>query len=549
MIRLLLVLLVGLMCVPGCWEVDLSANDRAAEENRAQVGRQDRGQGTGDWARVPTGEGEDASAWEYLLAYDSVVLSPNGQWVFSGVPVPGPGLGYDAPGLMLCAKHLETGQQRCMPELMDIKRIGFSQSGDWAFVLSKGGCELHELNLNHLDPQLDMPVVTQSHPLVGGCADAIDVSMDGRFVVTSNVPTSDITEAFWHLLGCVGSRCNLSIIDRDAETMHAVTMPHPPRDIDFSPFRNELIITSSTHLEDGAPEAYLDFVALETAAIIDTVSFPNCADELVLQPGGHLGLMAPVSCQHGGPTLNLGRRGKETGVAECSMGSGAFDPISVLDLDERQFITNLPGYGPVDISPDGKTAIGFTRKHDMEIFWDFIQEEPVGLITVDLTTLDWNVIEYGNREPAYWIAPDAVSVYTYEDGLVCDDNDDDPCTLGDNCEPIPSHAAHISLLTGVKTPLSDDSIHLKNFVVTTDGLNIIALQSDRVVQLATGATHVSTVVLDFDGHNRMAVRPQNDYLLVGKQHVASYDLVGLEDYQHFFTSGFSPIEANDSSTP
>ena len=43
-------------------------------------------------------------------------------------------------------------QQRCIPELMDVKRIGFSASGDWAFVLSKGGCTLHELDLNNLDP-------------------------------------------------------------------------------------------------------------------------------------------------------------------------------------------------------------------------------------------------------------------------------------------------------------------------------------------------------------------------------------------------------------
>jgi hypothetical protein len=434
-----------------------------------------------------------------------------------------------------------------MPQALNVKRIGFSPDGLLAFALSETGGSVYELHLPTLLEEGGQNPIQATYQLPQSGFTAIDISPDGRYVVASNVPTSDALEALWNILPCIGSQCLLNVIDRELANTTSLSLSTAPRDLDFSPYRSELLVTTSTHLDNGSSQATVHFIELPSVSIVASTAFPNCADELVLQPDGPLALLAPVSCNSDGPGTMFGRRGRDSGIIECATSGGSFDPISVLNLDTREFITNLPGYGPVDISPDGKMAVGFTRKQDMEQFWSYPQALPVGLIKVDLDTLDWNVIEYGHREPAYWIAPDALSLYTYEDGLICEDTDGNPCTLSNQCTEVPSNAARISLETGQRVPMSDDSIQLKHFIVTPDGTTIISLQNDSIARFTTGSTEVETLDLMPKSHNRLGVRPQNDYILVGKKNAAEYDLVDLTSYQHFHTITFTtPASPSDS---
>ena len=529
-------LILALAFLPGC--LDFEANDRSAEENQETGGWQDRGQNPGSWNRSKDLEGTPGDSWEYQVHYESVIISPDGQWLFTSLPLPGPDKGFTTPGVALCAKHLTTGKQHCMPTALNVRRIGFSPDGLYAFALSETGGSVHELHLPTLLEAGGQSPIKATYQLPQSGFTAIDISPDGRYVVASNVPTTDAFEALWNILPCIGSQCILNVIDRERTSTKSLTLNTAPRDLDFSPFRDELLITTSTHLDNGTPQATVHFIELPSVSIVASPAFPNCADELVLQPDGALALLAPISCNTDGPATTFGRRGSDSGIIECATSGDSYDPISVLNLDTRDFITNLPGYGPVDISPDGKTAVGFTRKQDMEDFWSYPQALPVGLIKVDLDTLDWSIIEYGNREPAYWIAPDAVTLYTYEDGLICEDTDGDPCTLSNRCTEVPANASRISLETGQRVPMSDDSIQLKHFVVTPDGQTIISLQEDAIASFTTGSTEVDTLDLTLEAHNRLGVRPQNDYLLVGKRNAAEYDLVDLTTFNLFHTVAF-----------
>ncbi len=116
------------------------------------------------------------------------------------------------------------------------------------------------------------------------------------------------------------------------------------------------------------------------------IEVPNCASKLVISPVDDLALLAPTSCQK--------------------------DPVSVIDLDRGEFVQNLPGFGPVAFSPDGKTAVAFGRQADLATF-GITTEAPYSLLFIEMTDRTIETLELGDSLPIYQLTPDGEVVLIF----------------------------------------------------------------------------------------------------------------------------------------
>lgn len=499
----ILVTLIALCLAPACnFELD-----RAADENEEVTGRQDRGRDPGWWGVDPAdpSDGEDPE-WSYKLVYSDVILSPDGKLLLAMTPVPGPDNGWDEPGLVLVVQRLPAGRRFVIPELMNLKRINFSPDGAFAYALHEDGKTVSRLDLTLMQSQLI------------GAFDApfsvLDVSPDGRFLIGSNLPTNDWTEYFAifdmdcdpPFLPSDHSRCQLGVIDTATGDSRVRDLPQPLRDLDYSPVHaGEALLTSWTWDADGMPEATLAFLDIESDQLVTAVHFPNCADELKLQPGGKLALLAPTICR--------------------TRQEASADPISVLDLEARTFITNLPGFGPVDISADGSRAVGFTRQGDMAAQWDYEQEAKVGLIVVKLPSLAWKVIDYGDQEPNYLLTGETGRfLYTHHtSGTKCwwDDNGDW------RCEPAEDGLSLFDLETSSRIEVEGPEAGLDRFVLANDGQTLFLLDNGTLVRLEVGSAVAQPMPLS-PAPDLMNIRPQNDFLVMGMNDSPSFFFVPVD---------------------
>lgn len=116
------------------------------------------------------------------------------------------------------------------------------------------------------------------------------------------------------------------------------------------------------------------------------ITIPNCASRLNLSPDGRLGMLAPTFC--------------------------AKDPVSVIDIANRRFVENLPGFGPVAFSPDGDYAVAFGRQDDLATF-GIASETPYSLLFISTADLSLEVLDLGADLPTYTITPDGEVVLIY----------------------------------------------------------------------------------------------------------------------------------------
>lgn len=522
-------LILALMMVPGCFTFE--GVDRGADENQEVAGRQERGRDPGSFSvttqQDATGrdgvlDGGDTVGdleWIYTLSYTDVILSPDGHLILGMAPVPGPDEGWDEPGLVLVTHDIAAGVSQTWPEVRDLKRINFSPTGEITYALGPDNRTLFELDLDG--------GFLREVAVFGAPVSALDISSDGRFVVGSSSPSNDLTEWAWalgifsgaescepnQLLGTAdgASLCDVAVYDRDKGTSWKRTFERPVRDLDFGFHATDLLVTSSTwDAVTGDPITTMRFVSLESGQDVAVAEAPNCADEVKIQPGGKIGLLAPTWC----------RRRPPEGVG------GSADPISIFDLEARVFVENLPGFGPVVISDDGTRAVGFTRREDMAEQWNYEQIQDHGLIVVDLATFDWHVIELGEYEPAYHLAADGVHLYTATHVVDCEWDGRRGRTV---CEEIGPFLEEHDLDSGTRTTVQGGELSLDRFVESPDGDAIYQLtELGALKRIDVGQAAAATVATGIVGRN-LNMRPQGDMIVVGSQFAPSFELVSLTD--------------------
>lgn len=179
-----------------------------------------------------------------------------------------------------------------------------------------------------------------------------------------------------------------------SNTGREVTVAGPSRTLALSADRR---LADVTWLPDGALALVEDHTWLgdapssrvlihEPGGRTHTILVPNCASRLNLSPDGRLGMLAPTFC--------------------------AKDPVSVIDIADRRFVENLPGFGPVAFSPDGAYAVAFGRQEDLASF-GITSETRYSLLFIATEDLSLEVLDLGDDLPTYTVTPDGEVVLIY----------------------------------------------------------------------------------------------------------------------------------------
>ena len=474
-------------CVP---EIQETGSSDAGQ----QVGRQDRGRSAGSYSvKTP-------AKWAYGLTYSDVVLTPDGSQLLLGLPVPGPGKGWPAPGLALVARDLAKDETTHIVGQFNIQRINFSPDGSIAWLLAEDGQHVTPLNLKTLKTGASIAAKD-------GASDpthftVVDVHPGGRYLVLSNLPTSDWDELLFTLWGCVAplnwdanakevDRCRLAVIDTKTNKSWTVQADQPLRDLDFLPGGTEMLATWS-QWEGDTPKATALFYDLASAQTVAKVEFPNCADEVVLVPGRDMALLAPSRCRK--------------------------DPISILDTKKRKFVNNLPGFGPVAVTSDGKSAIGFTQRQVMVSEWNYNKQvDPIGLIRVDLDTLKWQVFDYGDATPAYTLTKDGKVLYAWH-GYTWQYGTD---AEGKSTKTqVPGKLERFNV-SDMSRSVVDGAEGITRFVWSADGKTLYFIDQSVLYGLPAGSATAELMLLS-PKYQLLNLRPQGDALILGRSSAAEF---------------------------
>lgn len=155
-------------------------------------------------------------------------------------------------------------------------------------------------------------------------------------------------------------------------------------DLKWLPLSNEIAVVQSN--DTGGSKIKLMTLQLED---IKEIEVPNCASSLEISSDGGTGMISPTYCK--------------------------LDPVSVIDLKKRSFVKNLPGFGPVAFAPDGKYAVAFARKRDLENAAGIKTETLFSMLFIDLEDYSYEVLELGSRIPVYTITPDSELILLYSE--------------------------------------------------------------------------------------------------------------------------------------
>jgi dipeptidyl aminopeptidase/acylaminoacyl peptidase len=485
------------------WEDDTIPYEQGAVDNNEGSGRQERGQDPG---KVTVEEEEDPETgevvWSYLLEYSDLILSPDGKNLLMSVPKPGPEQGFDTAGMVLAVQPLPAGETRYLPKLQDLSRINFAPNGGVAYLLDADGTRVRALELTGY-------TLTGEHHLPGTFS-VLDVTPDGAYLILSNLPKTDLEEYSFdpYAASCTppaamdlpggADLCKAAVVDLTAGTVWELDLPHRVRDIDFDPLSGEVLISYSLRSggPDGGTTSYLVFYNVAFGAFTAKLTFPNCSDEVEISLEAGLALQSPTACtqpQDFDPNDPLNDLESSWG------GSQPFhDPISIIDLETRQFVENLPGFGPVALTGDGTLAAGFTLRHVMEEEWGYHdQVDPVGIILVTLPGLEWDIVDVGSEVPAYTFSPDGGFLYLYSDNPLS----------GSTVGRIDTGTLALEWLQGPE-------VDLDAFVWSPDGGTMYTVSKDRLYAIRNDSAEIREVELPVSV-DLINIRPQGDFILVG----------------------------------
>lgn len=205
-------------------------------------------------------------------------------------------------------------------------------------------------------------------------------------------------------------------------------------DIDILRDGARMMVTSfETRGEDQLPSTQIRMLDMSGDQKC-VMSVPNCSSNLVLTQDETRGLLAPTRC---------GR-----------------DPVSIIEIDEDtcRFRTNLPGFGPVALSPDGETAVAFIDRDANDPGAPALPEnvtrslDRYHLMFIDTASFEYETTPLGDVLPRYAFTPDGSS-------LLIDTDDFNRTAAAILILDIEEKEAR--MVTG-------DDVSLDNFVLTPD---------------------------------------------------------------------------------
>jgi DNA-binding beta-propeller fold protein YncE len=281
----------------------------------------------------------------------------------------------------------------------------------------------------------------------------------------------------------VTERFGLEILDvADGALVRHEGLDRPAIDVDATPDDARVLVTTehdwlTTPDGDDIPEAHILAVPRDPdpARKPDRIEVPNCSDELVVAPDGEHAFLAPTTCNK--------------------------DPISIVDLGSGEFVRNLPGFGPVAMSPAGTEIIGFLDLEEVdESLFDDPEQIPDSndryhLMFIDAATLGYDFLAVGDQLPRYAMTPDGKVLLVDTTGWFEDLR----------MRVVDIEARSIAEVEGAP-------VRLDAFVVTSDSRRVFLLD-DGLWDLDVPGHRVEGVSLPFEPTN-INITPTDAFLLL-----------------------------------
>jgi len=234
----------------------------------------------------------------------------------------------------------------------------------------------------------------------------------------------------------------------------------------------------------GFMETKVAFYSVELE-VINVIDVPNCASSLEISPDGLTGMISPTSCN--------------------------MDPDSIINLTKREFVKNIPGFGPVAFAPDGSYAVAFGRKDDLLEVAGIVTEASYSIIFINTSTYEYEILELGEDLPIYTITPDGELVLLYSryttegyKGIFVIDVFEQEVRYSENDE------------------YSD--IPLKEFVMTPDSEKVFMLHEKVFYQLDLKTLSTSSIDINCGDHyenpfmcraDQIMIKPDGSKIILG----------------------------------
>ena len=171
---------------------------------------------------------------------------------------------------------------------------------------------------------------------------------------------------------------------------------------EFLPNGSQILIAGHTVFTDHVPATPVSLVDLQKITV-KNVSVPNCEAPISVLPDGTRAMLSPTFCQEDRPE----------GTPQDAWTNP--DPVSIIDIagDTISFKKNLPGFGPVALSPDGSTAVAYLdmARIDRTMFEDPTQiPDAKGpqyhLMVIEPKSLGFELYAIGNALPRFAMSRD-----------------------------------------------------------------------------------------------------------------------------------------------
>ena len=452
----------------------------------------DVGRGPGAQPGVPEGDPEDGppgDSPEPILSaapFADAVLSADGNYLLTQVEF----------GADRCLAVVDVGALTVtyFDQLCGLRWIAVDPDAPLAYVLEGSGSAVSTVEL--------ATMTTGPHYLLSDEYGVLDVAPDGSVCTASNRPANDFDAAQYEWNTTFMPFRHLGVIHLASGTVHEQTFPYAIRSLAFSPQDQAVLVAVGWWGEDGLPTSFVHWMNPVTGVVEADVSFPNCVAELVVRPGGTQVIMSPTVCF----VHPIGFEPEEVVVDEVDVWTGGWeswggddwdewdsDPASIIDLVTREYVGNVPGYGPIAFSPDGETAVGFTRQDTMMKQWNYFQKENFGIILIRTADLYWQVVEYGDTEPDFFVSPDGTLCLHDREGGV-------------------DRVVRMSLDEKVPSPLTGPEAHLRGRAVAAGGEVIHSVYDGELRRIALLDHEVETLELPIQ-LGQVFSRPLNDLLV------------------------------------
>lgn len=281
------------------------------------------------------------------IAAGDVAVSPDGKYIVF------------ARGEELAVAWIDTGRIETLP-VRSPSRVAFSKQRDVVYATSELG-QVHAVDL-----------ATRSTLW------SVDTEMRGDLMVVASKTDGRVAVAGSGRVALFEAESGAGVAEHRLEREVV--------DLEILPDDERLLAVEREAWIDDRPSARVFVISLDDGGA-RTIDVPNCADDIQVPAGGKVALLAPTFCQQ--------------------------DPISHLDLEpgQERFVKNLPGFGPVALSPDGTTAVGFLDLGAIdESMFDDPAQIPAGdaryhLMIIDTETMAYDFEAYGDALPRYAPAP------------------------------------------------------------------------------------------------------------------------------------------------